>query len=151
MLAPSQLVKATVAISINKRLCWHTADISTIQSTWAEAAGLGRCHLVFAVANCLLIGRFATVTVGSYGDCWKLRRLLEAATGCQQGQQYDGKFSFYFNCYFFHTTPTNQDLRQKAVYFPAWSRWCILVRNKKLLTIVVGNWKKTRMNSCLEM
>ena len=21
---------------------------------------------------------------------------------------------------FFHTTPTNQDLRQKAVYFPAW-------------------------------
>ena len=31
--------------------------------------------------------------------------------------QYDGKCSFYFNCYFFRTTPTNQDLRHKAVYF----------------------------------
>ena len=55
-----------------------------------------------------------------YGDCWKLRRLLEAATDCQQGPQYDGKCSFYFNCYFFPYTPTNRDLRQKAVYFPAW-------------------------------
>ena len=34
------------------------------------------------------------------------------------GQQYGGKCSFYFNCYFFHTTPTNRDLREKAVYFP---------------------------------
>ena len=58
-------------------------------------------------------------TVGSYGNCWKLRRLLEAATGCHRGQQYDGKCSFYFNSYFFRTTPTNRDLRQKAVYFPS--------------------------------
>ena len=56
-------------------------------------------------------------TVGSYGDCWKLRRLLEAATGCWRGPQYDRKCSFYFHCYFFLTTPTNWDLRQKAVIF----------------------------------
>ena len=41
--------------------------------------------------------------------------------GCRRDPQYDGKCSFYFNCYFFGTTPTNQDLRQKAVYFPALS------------------------------
>ena len=27
--------------------------------------------------------------------------------------------NFYFNYYFFITTPTNRNLRQKAVYFPA--------------------------------
>ena len=31
------------------------------------------------------------------------------------------------------------------------SRWCILERNKKLRTIVFGNWKKTRTNSFFEM
>ena len=36
--------------------------------------------------------------------------------GCRQ---YDRKCSFYFNYDFFHTTLINQDLRQKAVYFPA--------------------------------
>ena len=55
----------------------------------------------------------------SIPDCWKLRRLLEAVTGCWEGPQCDGKCSFYFNCYFFRTTPTNRDIRQKAVYFPA--------------------------------
>ena len=60
----------------------------------------------------------AAATVGSSGNCWKLWQLLEAATGCQRGLQYDGKCSFYFN-YFFCTTPTNRDLRQKAIYFPA--------------------------------
>ena len=51
-------------------------------------------------------------------NCWMLRRRLEAATGCRQGPQYDGKCSFYLNCYFFCTSPTNRDLREKAVYFP---------------------------------
>ena len=37
---------------------------------------------------------------------------------CWQGPQYDGKCSFYFKCYFFRTTPTNRDLREKAVCFP---------------------------------
>ena len=60
------------------------------------------------------------VTVGSSGDCWKLRWLLEAATGYQQSPQHDRKYSFYFNCYYFCTTPTNRDLRLKAVYFPVW-------------------------------
>ena len=31
------------------------------------------------------------------------------------------------------------------------SRWCILLRNKKLRTFVFVNWNKTRMNSCWEM
>ena len=52
------------------------------------------------------------------GNCWTLRRRLEAATGCRRGPQYDGKFSFYLNCYFFRTSSTNRDLREKAVYFP---------------------------------
>ena len=30
-----------------------------------------------------------TATAGSCGDCWKLRRLLEAAACCLQGLQYD--------------------------------------------------------------
>ena len=69
---------------------------------------LGRCHLAFAVANCVLNLRFAAA-------------LLDAAPmGCWGGPQYDGKWSFYVNCYFFRTTPTNRDLREKAVYFPAW-------------------------------
>ena len=74
--------------------------------------GIGRCHLAFAVANCVLNWRFAV----DCSDCWKLRQLLEAATGCRWGPQYDGKCSFYFN-YFFRTPPANRDVRQKAVYF----------------------------------
>ena len=46
-----------------------------------------------------------------------MRRLLDAATGCRQGPQFDEKCSFYFNCYFFCTTPTNRDLRQKLFIF----------------------------------
>ena len=90
MLAPSQ--HATVTTSINKRLCQHTDDESTIQSTMVW---LGRRHLAFAVANCVLNLRFAAALLDA------------AATGCWRGPQYDGKCSFYFNCYFFHTTPTN--------------------------------------------
>ena len=52
------------------------------------------------------------------GNCWMVRQRLEAAKGCRQSPQYDGKCSFYLNCYFFCTSPTNQDLREKAVYFP---------------------------------
>ena len=47
----------------------HVNIQSTIQST---RAGLERCHLAFAVANCLLNWRFARAAVGSCGDCWKL-------------------------------------------------------------------------------
>ena len=68
-----------------------------------------------------------TATVRGCGDCWMLQRLLEAAEDCLRGPQYDGKCSLYFNCYFSRTTPTNQDLRQKAVYFPIWQTlWNIL-------------------------
>ena len=59
------------------------------------------------------------VTIG-YSNFWRLRQMLEAEEGWWRDQQYDRKCSFYFNCYFFRTTPTNQDFRQKAVYFPMW-------------------------------
>ena len=42
-------------------------------------AGIERCHLAFAVANCVLNWSFAVVTVGSCGDCWKLRRVAGEA------------------------------------------------------------------------
>ena len=64
---------------------------------------LGRRHLAFAVANCVLNLRFAVA-------------LLDAAV---TAGSCDGKCSFYFNCYFFRTTPTNRDLREKSVYFPS--------------------------------
>ena len=62
--------------SINKHLCQHTDHESTIQST---RAGIGRRHLAFAVANCVLNRRFAAVIVGSCGDCRKLRRVADEA------------------------------------------------------------------------
>ena len=42
-----------------------------------------------------------TATAGGYGNCWKLRQLLEAADGlpvARRDPQYDGKLSFYLNC-----------------------------------------------------
>ena len=75
------------------------------------------------------------MTVGSYGDSWKLRRQLEAATGCWRGQHYDGKCSFYFNSYFFRTTPTNRDLREKAVYFPPWMSLCLFEKSTRMSII----------------
>ena len=131
MLAPNHPANATVATSINKRLCQHTVDESTIQSSESTRAGLERRHLAFAVANCVLNQRFAAATVGSCGDSWKLQRQMEAATGCRQGPQYEGKCSFYFNYYFFCTTPTNRDLRQKAVCFPA-RLLCIIVQKLQI-------------------
>ena len=68
--------KSTVTTSINKRLCQNTNDETTIQST---RTGIGRRHLAFAVANCVLNRRFAAVTVGSCGNCWKLRRVASEA------------------------------------------------------------------------
>ena len=101
-------VTTTVVTSINKRLCQHADDKSLIESTmvWHE-----RRHLAFAVANCVF-------NLSLLRHCWTMRRWLEAAADCWRGQLYDGKCSFYFNCYFFRTTPTNRDLREKAVYFP---------------------------------
>ena len=78
---------------------------------------LGRCHHAFAVANCVFNLRFAAALLDHVRKKY-MRRRLEAATDCWQGPQYDRKCSFYFNCYFFRTTPTNRDLIEKAVYFP---------------------------------
>ena len=104
MLVPSRLANATVATSINKRLCQHTVNEPTIQST---RAGLGRCDLAFAVINCVLNRRFAAATVGS-------------CDGLPERPTIWLKMLFLFwLCFFFCTTPTNRDLRQKAVYFPA--------------------------------
>ena len=75
------------------------------------------------------------------GNCWMLRRRLEAATGCRRGPQYDGICSFYLNCYFFRTSPTNRDLREKAFYFPPrmvksptrpWTHGAVLAASKPL-------------------
>ena len=89
--APSRPANATVTTSINKRL--------------SIRAGLGRLHLAFAVANCVLNWRFSAATVGS-------------CDGLPARPAIWWKMLFLFN-YFFCTTPTNWDLRQKAVYFPA--------------------------------
>ena len=67
MLAPSQ--HATVATSINKRLCQHTDNKLPILSTMVW---LGRRHLAFAVANCVLNLRFAAALLdaaGMAGSC----------------------------------------------------------------------------------
>ena len=62
-------VATTVATSINIRLCQHADDKSLIESTmvWHE-----RCHLAFAVANCVFNLRFAA-------HCWTLRRIAGEA------------------------------------------------------------------------
>ena len=65
-----------------------------------------------------------------------LRRQLEAVTGCLRGTQYDGKCSFYLNCSFFRISPTNRDLREKAVYFPP---WC---------TVTGGPFLRANMSKC---
>ena len=100
-------VATRVAASINKRLCQHADDKSLIESTmvWHE-----RRHLAFAVANCVFNLRFSAALLGAaaMADCWR-------------GPQYDEKCSFYFKCYFFRITPTNWDLREKAVYFRPWT------------------------------
>ena len=117
MLAPSRPVNAMVATSIiNKRRCqvglWQSRPLLiniyvNIQTTKRVNNGwLIRRHLAFAVANCVLNWRFA----------------VAAATGFQRVPQYDGK------TFFFHTTPTNRDLRKKAVYFPARSLHCIALQ-----------------------
>ena len=93
-------VATTIATSINKRSCQHADDKSLIQWCGMKDAIL---HLQLPIVY--LIWGF-------------LRRWLEAATGCWRGLQYDGKCFFYLNCYFFRTSPTNRDLREKAVYFP---------------------------------
>ena len=60
-------------------VCQHTVDTddgSPIQSTMVW---LGRCHLAFAVANCVLNLRFSVATVGRCDDGWKLRRVAGEA------------------------------------------------------------------------
>ena len=57
----------------------------------------------------------AVATFGSCSDCWKLRRV--AGEACDMTEN----VLSIFNCDFFRTTPTNRDLWQKAVYFPAWN------------------------------
>ena len=105
-------VATTVPTSINKRLCQHADDKSLIESTWSQQwCGLKDDILHLQLPIVYLIW-------GLLRHCWMLRRCLEAEDDCWRGPQYDGKCSFYFKCYFFRTTPTNWDLREKAVYFP---------------------------------
>ena len=58
-----------IAPSINKRLCQHADDKSQIESTMVW---LGRCHLAFAVANCVFNLRFAAALLdaaATAGSC----------------------------------------------------------------------------------
>ena len=50
--------------------------------------------------------------------------------------------AFYFNCYFFCTTPTNRDLRQKAVYFPARTEFSMesLLRQHHIFFCIIANF-----------
>ena len=141
--APSWPANAAVATSINKcwrqvdpstprsrplliNVCQHTVDESTIQST---RAGLGRHHLAFAVANCVLNQRFAVATVGSCDELPAKRKRIFLNSNHKHlilqclhkvaESMWARPVCFYFNCHFFCTTATNRDLRQKAVYIPA--------------------------------
>ena len=76
------------------------------------------CRLAWKTPSCICSCQWCIKSEVFCGNCWMLRRRLEAATCCRRGLQYDGKCSFYLNCYFFRTSPTNRDLREKAVYFP---------------------------------
>ena len=96
-----------VATSINKRLSTCRLQIADSQQWCGLKDAILHLQLpIVYLIWCLL------------RHCRTLRRRLEAAADCWRGPQYDWKCSLYFKCYFFRTTPTNRDLREKAVYFP---------------------------------
>ena len=61
-------------------------------------------------------------TVGSCGNCWKLRRFLEAAgearnADSRRGPQRDGKLSFYFNFNFIPYNSNKPRLQTESCLF----------------------------------
>ena len=95
--------------------------------------GLGRCHLAFAVANCVLN-----------------QRLAVAAAGCCDGLPV--RPAIWQKMLSLRTTTTNRDLHEKAVYFPAWCftmfykcsmmfynvLWCLVSRVMSMIGIVAS-------------
>ena len=63
-----------IATSINKCLCQHADDKSLIESTMVW---LGRRHLAFAVANCVLNLRFAAALLNATATAGSCDGLLE--------------------------------------------------------------------------
>ena len=66
-------VATTVGTSINKSLCQHADDKSPIESTMVW---LGRSHLSFAAANCVLNLRFAMALLDDAATAGSCDRLL---------------------------------------------------------------------------
>ena len=112
-------ITINVTTSINKRsrllLINIYVNIQSMQTTNRQYSHNG---VAWKTPSCICSCQWCIKLEVFCGNCWMLRRRLEAATGCWRGPQYDGKCSFYLNCYFFRTSPTNRDLREKAVYFP---------------------------------
>ena len=109
---------AAVTTSINKRLCQHQSIQTTNRRYTTDTVNNG---VAWKTPSCICSCQWCIKCEVFCSNCWMLQRWLEAEMGCRRGPQYDGKCSFYLNCYFFRTSPINRDLREKAVYFPP--RW----------------------------
>ena len=137
MLVSCRPANPTVTTSINK--CWCQVDSSTSVNVYVNIQPANRQYSLqgraWKMPSCICSCQLFIKSEVCYGDCWKLRHLLEAAMGCRQGPQYDRKCFFYFNYYFFCTTPTNQDIRQKAVHFPARLPDSLLTGKKKIYSL----------------
>ena len=82
-------------------------------------------------SNCWRLQRLleATVTIGSCGDCWKLRRVAGEARNMMENVLFILIVIFPYNS-------INRDLRQKAVYFPA--SWAVSLELHVLHSVSVS-------------
>ena len=91
----------------------QTTSGSQVTCKWLPSLALGNDFREMNVGELPEV----TATAGGCGDCWKLRRLLEAAEGSRQGLWYEGKCSCYFNCYFFRKLQqTETSGRKLSIY-----------------------------------
>ena len=86
----------------------ETSAIARSYRRWVSG-DIGDCGVGITPQMSNRVTNHGDMSTYSKPDCWR-------------GPQDDGKCSFYFKCYFFRTTPTNRDLREKAVYFPPQAR-----------------------------
>ena len=115
---------------------------TTLQfGTWKLLLGNKCGRVARGYSNCWRLWQLleAAAIAGSCGNCWKLRQLLDAkatAGSCRGRAVIWLKMTFLFEFFFvFCTTPTNWDLRQKAVYFPIWPWGPIFL---KILLFILG-------------
>ena len=124
MLVPCRPSNVTVTTSIN--ICSHKVDLPKpwspplwinvyyIQTTNRRYSQQGLKGRALKTPSCICSCQLCIKSEVCYGNCWKQRRVLEAMTGCWRGPHYDGKCSFYFNYYFFCTTPTSNKPRSQT-------------------------------------